>query len=155
MQTEHAEQVSEVFCDVLEKLAFMFADLVEKEDIPGAGADFVKVEMFFDGAAKGRIAIAVPRGMCSELAANVLGLDEDDEDAGKESDDALKELLNVTCGNLLTSIAGEEPIFDLAPPEVSRIDDAEWQALLNDEGTLVFNVDENPVLLEFETSGSF
>jgi CheY-like chemotaxis protein len=36
--------------------------------------------------------------------------------------DSLKEMLNVTCGQLLTSFAGEGPVFDLSIPTVAELD---------------------------------
>ena len=32
--------------------------------------------------------------------------------------DALGEIVNVICGNLLPSIAGPEPVFDISAPEI-------------------------------------
>ena len=52
------------------------------------------------------------------VSANMLGTDEDSDDASEASIDALKEALNIFCGNLLTEMAGEEPVFDLGTPQV-------------------------------------
>ena len=53
-----------------------------------------------------------------ELAANMLGVDEDDETTSGQQYDALKETLNVICGNLIPAIAGGLEIFDIDPPEI-------------------------------------
>ena len=36
MQTEQREMIGDVFCDVFEKLAFMFGEPTPKEDLLGA-----------------------------------------------------------------------------------------------------------------------
>jgi len=150
LNEEQLEIVSEVFCDVIEKMAFMFGENVAATDLPMSSQRYFLAQMSFDGEREGVLCMAVPVEMCIEVAANVLGVDPDDDFAQDESCDALKEVLNVTCGNLLTALAGEEPVFNLHPPEVSELDEAGWQALLEEEGSIAFNVDENPVLLHLK-----
>jgi chemotaxis protein CheY-P-specific phosphatase CheC len=141
------EKAGEVFCEILEKMAFMFGDPVAADDLPASSGKYHRTFMMFRGAMSGSMAMAVPVEMCAEVAANVLGVELDSELAEEQSCDALKELLNVACGNILTAIAGDEPVFDLQPPDIETIESAAWHAMLNDPNTLVFNVDENPVLL--------
>jgi len=54
------------------------------------------------------------------LAANMLGLEKEDAATLDHQYDALKELANVLCGNLLPAIAGPEPEFDVQPPVILR-----------------------------------
>ncbi|HUX06024.1 MAG TPA: chemotaxis protein CheX [Acidobacteriota bacterium] len=146
---ESREKIDEIFCDVIEKMAFMFGEPVTGDELPPSGPHFYSTEMSFHGAREGSLIIAVPAAMCAEIAANVLGVDIDSELAESRSCDALKELLNVTCGNILTALAGEEPVFDLHPPTLSEMDEDGWNKFLADGDTLAYNVDENPVLLKF------
>ncbi len=148
MDEETREKIDEIFCDVIEKMAFMFGESVPEDELPPAGSEFVRTEMTFSGATEGSIVMAVPAQMCAEVAANVLGVDIDSDLAESRSCDALKELLNVTCGNILTALAGEEPVFDLHPPTLSEINEEDWNNFLSDENTHAYNVDENPVLLK-------
>jgi chemotaxis protein CheY-P-specific phosphatase CheC len=150
LNEETREKISESFCDVLEKMAFMFGELIGTDDLPPAGDKYYRTHMSFKGAMNGSLAMAVPEQMCAEVAANVLGVDLDSEMADEQSCDALKELLNVACGNILIAIAGEEPLFDLQPPEIELIGKDRWRTILDDEDTLAFNVDENPVLLNLK-----
>jgi len=144
----HKELLSEVFCEVAENLAFMFGELAEEDEMPPAPPEGVCASMGFTGAFPGSLAMAVPVEMCREIAANVLGVDLDDPDIEVKPIDALKELLNVTCGHVLTALAGEEPVFDLTVPEVTEIDAAGWKKLVDAPGTVVFLVDESPLLLQ-------
>lgn len=153
MPNEYGETLTKVFTDVLEQLAFMFADPPESDD-PALEEDLVMASMTFHNAFSGRIRLVVPRSMGPVLAANVLGLDPDDEMVTRAPYDALKELLNVTCGNVLTAIAGEEPVFDLTVPDVEELPREDWDALRAQDNTVFCLVDGYPVLLHLETEGT-
>lgn len=147
MPNEHAETIRNVFCDVLEKMAFMFGELAEEDEMPPSVESAVEASMTFSGPFKGGLALAVPAKMCPELAANILGIDPDEEGAVEKAHDALKEVLNVICGNVLTEMAGVDPVFDLSVPEINELDAAAWKALQNDAATVAFLVDDYPTLL--------
>jgi len=149
MQTERKEVLNQVFCDVFERLAFMFGEPTPKEDLPEDSTEFVQVKMGFNGPTQGSLEFVVPVEMCEEIAANVLGMDPDDELVRERALDSLKEMLNVTCGQLLTSIAGEGPVFDLSIPSVTDLDRAGWAGFLSDPETLTFLVDDSPAALRF------
>jgi CheY-specific phosphatase CheX len=148
--SEDRELLVTVFSRVAEELAFMFTDTPDPDDVETAKNSFVKAHMRFTGPINGTLNMVVPESMCPQIAANVLGLDPADDLFLQAPHDAVKELLNVTCGNLLTEMAGEEPIFDLLPPEVNIIDRATWLATKKDPNTVLFAVDDEPVLLYLE-----
>ena len=129
----------------------MFVEDPEDDMVFTTGSEFVQVNMGFSGPFKGDLSIAVPVDMCPELASNVLGLDPDDELVTRSPYDALKELLNIICGNVLTTLAGEEPVFDLTIPEVTMLDEKGWAAFIKTDGTVRFVADDVPVLLRLVT----
>lgn len=141
------EIIDEVFCDIMESLAFMFGEMVDKTEVEAPAANLVKAVMTFSGPNSGSIAIAVPETVCPEIAANVLGLDAEEDIDPADALDALKEVLNVICGHVLTRMAGTEPVFDLSIPEVTTITAESWQELINDSAVVAFDVDETPMLL--------
>ncbi|HOX05302.1 MAG TPA: chemotaxis protein CheX [Planctomycetota bacterium] len=147
MDEERAERLGRVFAEVLEKQSFMFAEPAEKAAMPAAVREYVLASMTFSGHWRGSLELAVPIPMCSELAANVLGLEDDDEMATARGPDALKELLNVTCGSILTTLAGDQPVFDLSVPEVVGMFPERWKDLLQSSDTLAFTVEDVPILL--------
>ena len=154
MKTTGDEKLNEVVFDVFEKLAFMFGEVADREEISRAATDYARVSMAFSGqSAKGTLLLAVPADFSAEIAANVLGVDPDDELVATQADDALKEMLNVICGNLLTAVVGEQPVFDLTVPVVSSLDADGWSSLLHRLDTRVFLVDDNPVLVQFICEG--
>lgn len=151
MNPDHSETLTRVFTEVLEQLAFMFVELPDSDsDVAPAPPDPVSANMSFRGPFSGTVILAVPREMAPVLAANVLGLDPDDELGLQAARDALKELLNVICGNVLTAIAGDEPVFDLTVPEVEDYSDEAWDELAARPGTVYCIADEFPVLLNLE-----
>lgn len=146
--------VRQVCFEVFEQLAFMFGEEPEEDEpLPEPTGGCVLTAMGFTGPSKGRLALAVPEDMCPEIAANVLGVDVDDELVAQNAHDALKEMLNVMCGRLLTTLAGEEPVFELTIPEVRVISEQAWQKIQATPGTLGVLVDDLPVLLRFEVTG--
>ncbi len=149
MPPEYTEQLDEVFTSVLESMAFMFADLTEKEEMPEQTDEPLKVIIHFNGPTSGTLSLIAPEEMCVELAENLLGAQSPDEIDQIQRFDVLAELVNVTCGQLLTAILGEEPVYDLTPPEVKKVSQDEWVKMLRYENTVTFMVEDCPVLLRF------
>ena len=56
--------------------------------------------------------------MLPQLAANMMGIPEGTEPTPEQQTDALKELGNIICGNILPGIAGTTAEFSIAPPEI-------------------------------------
>ena len=154
MTVDNSDKLNEVFCEVLEKLAFMFAEPASNSALPCEVEKSVEASMSFTGAMQGKCLLMVPEALCPEIAANILGLDSDDELATLRAQDALKELLNVTCGRILTALAGTEPVFDLTVPVIMEGGAQEWKALLDRGRAVGFLVDDSPVLLELSIAGS-
>lgn len=139
--------VESVFPQVLEELAFLFADPSDMSSVPGAPHDALKVSMAFSGALSGVLDMAVSQGLGSEIAANLLGVEPEDTQDSKAAHDALRELLNVTCGHVLTTVAGDQAVFDLSIPTVAPIEIAEWKRLASQSDTAFFSVEGRPVML--------
>ncbi len=140
--------VNDTLCEVLENFAFMFGEGCSKKKLPEGASQYLRAEIGFKGEVCGKIAMGVSANMCPELAANILGLDADDDLAAERAGDALKEVLNIICGQVLTTVAGDEPIFDLTVPEIQSLDAAGWQEFMDCPDTYAFRVDDYPVLLK-------
>lgn len=151
MDSNLNETLATVFREIIEQLAFMFAEPVEKAEVPGV-SDALGVRMEFSGPFSGWLSLAASRGEGVEVAANILGLDSDDPSAEVRAEDALKEVLNVTCGRLLTELAGSEPVFNLTVPKSMPLDAPAWATMLAADGTQAFDLDGNYVLLSVEVN---
>jgi len=103
--------------DVLGKLAFMFTfsederELIESDSVLTASVSF-------EGLYKGTLVMTISDHVLPELTGNMLGIEEDETSTSEQQYDALKELLNVICGNLLPEIAGKEAIFKVGMPQI-------------------------------------
>ncbi len=146
MNAETRTRVGEVLCEVIERMAFMFGDPVEKSLIPPDAAPALQVDMEFNGPVGGRLTVASPLDAAVEIAANILGREPDDPVAALCAPDAFGELINVVCGALLTELAGTEPVFRLTVPRACRIGTESWNELRDAPDTDAFLVDGHPLL---------
>ncbi len=150
MADDIRETLTEVANDVFEKFAFMFVEDADEEcDIETF--TFVRSTLEFSGDVNGTMMIAMPDDLHLELAANVLGMDMDDVMVAEQADDAVKELLNVLCGHMLTAVFGEEGIYNLGAPQIAHLDKPQWNALQEESDVVQITVDDRPVLLRFST----
>ncbi len=151
MNPDEKTIVISVMAEVLETMAFMFADPCESMELPEDIPDAIKASMEFCGEEGfGSVSLTVPAQMCMELASNILGMEPDDPDSQNKAEDALKELLNVITGRLATGIFGSKPVFTLSVPEVVIMDRDSWTNSFNDPNTLKFSADSRLVLLNAE-----
>lgn len=151
MSPDEKQIVISVMAEVLETMAFMFADPSEDANQPEEIPDAIKASMEFCGEEGfGSVSLTVPAQMCMELASNILGMDPDDPNSQNKAEDALKELLNVIAGRLATGIFGSKPVFTLSVPEVVIMDRDSWITVFKDPNTIKFSADTRLVLLNAE-----
>lgn len=119
MIIENINLLKELFTSILQQSAFMFAEEIGREstDIPDK---YLLSTIKFTGYASGEISIIIPEKAAAQMFANMLGID-NDADAEKQRKDCVGEILNVLCGQYLTSAAGEAPVFNLSIPKTSKI----------------------------------
>ena len=151
MSLEILEGVGSVCVSVLEKYAFVFADPVEADESQEP-ANVLLANVAFAGAAQGELQVALPMELAAEIAANVLG-SEPSEITPSLLSDAVGELANVLCGNLLKALTTPDKIFDLQPPRVSAANSADWAALAASKQTLALDCDDRIALVQFNFKG--
>lgn len=117
MENQIENSLFRVSTEVLEKLAFMFS-FPEEDPEEIAPETQVVASVDFSGPVNGRLVLGVSTNILPELSSNMLGID--DEPTAEEQFDALKELLNVICGNLLPVIAGKKIVFNVEAPVVHQ-----------------------------------
>ncbi len=145
MHADNNELLLKVFSSVFEGFAFMFVE-DEPDGVPREPGDCVQAEIAFESASdRGTMEVVAPLDFCSELAENILGAEEGElpEQAGEN---ALKEVLNVSCGYFLAEKFGTQAVFDLSIPETSGVSETKWQQLLEQDQHTAFLVDESPLL---------
>jgi hypothetical protein len=101
---------------VLADAAFLLAEPLEQPPPSPASWQAAGARIMFSGPFRGYVEIWASRETARKLAANMLGQDPADPEIDEAHGDALMETLNVICGNLLTELAGQEPVFQLGTP---------------------------------------
>jgi len=142
-----ADILAEVAIAVLEKQAFMFGERSPKDELITEAETFCHASMEFSGPVCGTVGIEAPVEVCAELAANILGVEMDESLSPEDAGDALQELLNVICGQSLTALYGDEPVFDLSIPRLEEVGCVDWEMEMAVTDTIGLLVDEEPVLI--------
>lgn len=140
-------ELAEAVENVLDVQAFMFAENADLDELDPPEESCLHSSISFEGETCGRIDLIFPQELCVELAANVLGIEAEEVDDDEDAEDALKELLNVICGQFLTRHFGSEPVFHLTIPQVESLELETWEEWKGRAGTTGFEVDFSPVLV--------
>lgn len=151
-QLTQPSMLARTFSEVLANLAFMFVTEPPPGQESGSvslGADALQVEIGFEGPSRGRLTLRCGQPFASALAANLLGVDAEEELAHSHCCDAVKELMNVVCGQLVTAQYGRQAVFHLTIPEVRTLDELEAATPLDAPETLTVYVDGHGVLLGY------
>jgi two-component system, chemotaxis family, chemotaxis protein CheY len=146
-EKEEEDPLSRAFHEVVDKYAFMFAEPAPKEGLPLVHSSFTRATMYFSGRVRGELSVIAPDEMCTELAANILGLDPGDDLSSSRGEDSLKELLNVLCGHIRAAYSTDSDEIEVSLPETHRFGADEWKRLIGSPDTVGFMVDDFPVLL--------
>ena len=132
--------------DVCERFAFMFVD-APMDATPEFDADLHRATLAFKGPRQGTLALVAPPDMAHELAGNVLGLMDPDEVTDEVAGQALAELLNIICGELVAELFGKQVVVELGVPEIDHVPAAEVARLTADVNTVRLMVDEESVFV--------
>lgn len=117
-----ASALAESAARVLEDAAFLFTEPVDQA--PPPDGEMVSARIRFQGPCSGFLQINTPVEGCTLIAANMLGVDPDDDDAVARGKDALGEILNILCGSVLgEAFAGGQEVT-MGLPYVTSSEDA-------------------------------
>jgi chemotaxis protein CheY-P-specific phosphatase CheC len=119
MQDQKTTTLTTVLSEVLSDLAFMFTD--DGESDPPVGERWLDTSVSYQGPVSGSLRLLCTGTFAAELASNLLGTDPESEPAEQESIDAVKEFMNIVCGQYVTAAYGTEDVFNLTIPEVSAL----------------------------------
>jgi CheY-specific phosphatase CheX len=108
--------------EVIENLTMM---VVEEPETREGFVPQLKGDIEFTGPINGSLSISCSETLSQKLAANLLGIEPDSTDTQASSWDALAELLNVVCGNLVTSLYDASRPFNLSSPQINIIEPME------------------------------
>ena len=134
--------VTEAISQALEKMAFLDAEPFDEES--EAPSVIITTDIDFNGPISGTIRMVAGTDFAQTLAENISGMFELTEE---QCVDAIKELVNVTCGLVLPMIASSEAdVFDLTVPHLAKSEDRmEWDDFVSQEDVTVLNVEGHAV----------
>jgi len=149
MEVQKTATLTTIFSEVLANLAFMFTD--EETAEPSAGDLWLETTIRYDGTTKGTLAFRCTREFSILLAANLLGIDPRDIHAESQADDAVKEFMNIVCGQFVTASYGSNDVFNLSIPKIREL--PETPDFSQDDGitTSTLSADDHRVQLAHET----
>lgn len=146
MSTDNITLLRDTAIEILERFAFLLGDPAElPDDVLPLPEKLWVITLVFRGPRTGALRLATAPELARQVAANLYGT-ELDEVTDTQAGDALKELLNVITGDYLHKLEGNEPIFDLAAPQLVEWARAEFArhnagytgAALNVEGQILW-----------------
>ena len=135
----------EALTEALETAAFMMP-LPPEEDLPSPSQG-VLVCIDFTGSANGKIELWASNEFAQMMAANIMGIEPEDEEAKSKSIDALKQLAHITAGVLLKELTDSSAdIFNLTVPKAQEQSDSGlWEEYVSQDDVFVLDVDGFPL----------
>lgn len=113
MNNKPEEVLAAVGEEVFEDLAFVLVmpddGSLEHDDCADSPDRVASIR--FQGPFEGTLFLRASEDLMPMIAANMLGLEDDEVPSPEQMTDAFRELLNVICGNLLPRLVGDEPVF--------------------------------------------
>jgi CheY-specific phosphatase CheX len=136
-----------IFSEVLANLAFMFTDDDQSDAAPGD--IWLETTIGYEGPAKGTLVFRCTRSFSVLLAANLLGIDPEDATATRQCEDAVREFMNIVCGQFVTAMHGAQDVYDLTIPRTIEL--SETPDLSDDGGATssTVSVDNHTVQLTY------
>jgi len=111
----------------------------------------LQARIAYKGPRRGTLQLRCDGRFAAVLAGNLLGVDAADAAAEQQRLDALKELMNVVCGNLVTALYGTEALFELTLPEVTPLLPGEPPGPFKADDVYVFVAEDHVVELAHRT----
>lgn len=141
------ENLAQTLAEVLEVQAFLFAEPVAPASLILPEGPGVRASISFVGASlNGSIELLCPQSLCGELAANILGVEAEEIESETDAEDALKEVLNIACGQFLTRCYGSGPVFTLSLPCLEPATTEEWKSWVGQAEVLGLEIEATPLL---------
>ncbi len=141
----------EYLAEALEQMAFIGVSPLDEP--PPAPLKPVMLSIDFRGQQAGTVQLLAPLDLGAGIAANALGTDPQDPEAQSRAVDALRELLNVACGLLLTAASGgAADACEMSIPKLAELDPAQWQPLLAGGDFAALDADGYPAAIRVTLS---
>ncbi len=146
MNVENTDILQSAAIEALERFAFLLADPMEQSALTASADGFWQAQVAFRGPRQGALVLIATPLLARQLAANLYGT-EGSAITPEQAEDALKELLNVICGDYLHRMDGSASIYDLSAPALTTVSGEKVQAWLARHGHVFLAVEGHPMIL--------
>lgn len=120
MQEQKTATLTTIFSEVLASLAFMFTDDEQADASPDV--QWLETTIGYHGPVSGELRLWCTRDFSILLAGNLLGTGPQDDNVESIADDAVKEFMNIICGQFITASHGTDAVFNLTIPQITKTD---------------------------------
>lgn len=131
---------------VFQNMTGSAADMADPDAVPPFEKELIHARITYEGDYSGDLGLLIDPSLASMLSARILGLGTDADLSRDIVEDAMKELLNVICGQFLTIMFGEKLLFSLSVPHVFPLSVQACNMLRTSSPSVVFNVEGQTVL---------
>jgi hypothetical protein len=114
--SETQQVLENVVQDTFATMVFLFPE--DRDQPPPPPEACLTAVVGFSGPFRGEVRLAVGPDMPALVATNMLGLEPGSLPTSEQERDAMGELVNVICGNLLPAITSPLEVFNVHPPRV-------------------------------------
>lgn len=143
--------LQEVLFRVFSTFAYMYAEPAKVHELILTENEFWWAELTAQGKFKAHFSLALPKSLSYEMAANILGLEPQDDLARADAEDSVKEFLNIVSNHVLTRLAGETVVFNMGIPDAKELSGAQvWNQLKENDNTVAGMVEGHPVFFNME-----
>ncbi|MDH7600550.1 MAG: chemotaxis protein CheX [Armatimonadota bacterium] len=118
--TDANQELHQIATTVFEEVGFLFPTAEPQPSESREDPLQAAISVSFSGAADGRLVLAAFGSLLPTLASNMLG--EDEPPSHKQQEDALGEIANIICGNVLPKVLGKSNVFRLQAPQLIGAD---------------------------------
>ncbi len=146
--TSTKPDLGNIVLDVLGDLAFMVTDDAQPE--LAVGTVWMAAEVTYFGETSGTLRCWCTRDFAARLAANLLGIEADEGEAQIGAEDAVREFMNVLCGQLVTTWHGTAGVFNLSIPTVHECIEAPTVEAGSADQSCQVSIEGEPLLITYQ-----
>jgi hypothetical protein len=110
------ERLGSLLVELLEGAAFVFAEITDEK--PWAAGDLLSARLTLEHGERVELSLCVASELAQTLAANLLALEPESEEAKASAGDAVGELANMIAGTLAVEMLGADVVCKIGVPQV-------------------------------------
>jgi len=147
MNSLPSDTVDDLAVETLESIAFVFGEPLEDHN---HSYDRHSSIQFSGPEEDTELTVSVTDAFLADLTCNMLGIDADEVCLDKEGEEALRELANIICGEVVQALGGINTRFELGlpqslstPPSTDECDELVRSTIESDCGTMCISITRN------------